>query len=1251
MNIDQGAMNFEAGMDNEKFIKAIDEAERRVKGFSKATVGEGNKIDDVFKVTAENIRIQKEVIAGLESELGNLGLSISKLPKGSIAQAELQKQAAQVKAELNAEKGALKELEVQVKATETSHVSFRTQLRHAREELIRMEQAGLRGTDGFRKMQQEVGTLKDAIDDATTQANIMANDEKGFQGVVSALSGVTGAFSAAQGAVGLFAGESENMQRIMLKVQSLMAITIGLQQVAQTLNKDSYFNIVMLTKAKLIYSSAIDKLSVSLGISTVAAQALMATLTLGLSVAITGAIVLISKMLGKSKEAKKEIEEFNKSVVDLAFKPIAALQELSLAWTNLGDTIEEKQKFIEDNADKFKTLGVNVKSVKEAEDLLINNKDRFIESLILRAKAMASAELAAEKYKQALLIEEEYKGSDKSFVWKHKKRDEMLALEKEGLDLLKQSTKLTNQEQKILRDIGASTDNITKGSIAAVEESISKLKQRYKDAANDSDREKLLVDIKKQEKLLAKMDVSSEGSSSSSKDPFKESLDKRKKQYQEYFKWINSKDPIIKKAAESEFAGMLEQGTSFLNYLKKQRDDLLSASDNTLEHRQQLKTINSMIAEETKNTIIGDFERSLQEQMSSAKSVIEMLDIISQKRKELSGDGSDLDEGKKDLLDKADESVQQTAKEETDKLIEDYANFLTRKLELNQKYTEDMILLEERLRNAQTEEERLKVQGAIDNRSAKYERDSRSSGDEEYDTLLVTYKSFEQKKESIFNEYAEKRKTAQKHNNKEMVALIDEAEAEALSKLASDEVMQSANWEILFGDLDAVATREIEKLIKLVELHKAEIGVDLSPADLVAFEDKLQQAKKVVEQRNPFKELLNGIKEYSEATDKTKKKDGFTKMFKGASSSINLVNDSLTAVVGGLDQMGIAMSEETTAMINNISGIAEGASELATGIATGNPLAIIQGSIGIISNAFELFSRDRKIEKTIQRHAKEVERLQESYEELGRAIDKALGSDRYSTQKASIENLKKQQREYSAMAEAERSKKKSDEGKAKEYDQARKDNAKEILEIIDQMREDILGMNVSDVANDLGNAIIDAFAKGEDAAEAWGKKVDDIVGNVIRKMLIQKLVEQPVGNIINKYMAQWVDDQGNFLGFDAVMNSAVAMGEELSALGPGLSNLLENLPEDIKKYLVGDGDNAGTLTGGIQGVSEETASVVGGQMNAMRINQILAMDLMRSQLMHLSEISANTKYNRYLESIDSRLNSMSSDTLRSQGLS
>ncbi len=249
-------------------------------------------------------------------------------------------------------------------------------------------------------------------------------------------------------------------------------------------------------------------MSVALGISNVAAKALMATLTLGLSVAITAVITLVSKYISKTREAKKAQEEFNSKVVETAINPVASILELSATYNRLGDNIKAKEKFIEDNRDKFEDLGVSVKSVAEAEKLLIDNKEKFIEAQMFKAKALAATETATEKYKEALQKELELENTPEknlpklySALGKVDMADLQLSimklyksitrntksypnrkkpLKREGAELFAMAHEFTAEEQKILTEIGASANKITEGSIAALEKTISALKTKYK---------------------------------------------------------------------------------------------------------------------------------------------------------------------------------------------------------------------------------------------------------------------------------------------------------------------------------------------------------------------------------------------------------------------------------------------------------------------------------------------------------------------------------------------------------------------------------------------------------------------------------------------------------------------------------------------------------------------------------------------------------------------------------------------------
>ena len=1183
MNTEDGALHFESSLDNDKLNKAIDETKRRIQGFSDETVKGGKKVDDTFRITAENIKIQKDVIAKLEGELKKLNAEIDKMAPGK-AQAELKSQAAEVAAELDAERKALTMLEAEVKKNEQAQISFRTQLRNAREELIRMEQAGLRGSEAYKKMQQEVGRLQDAYDDATQQARVMANDEKVFQGIISTVSGMAGAFSAAQGAIGLFAGENENLQKIMLKVQSLMGITIGLQQVAQTLNKDSYFSLVILTKAKEFLAVAEMKVATAMGVSTVAARALMATLTLGLSVAITGAIILINKLVSRQAEARKKQEEFNKAVVEAAHKPLAAVKSLSAEWQALGDSMEAKERFIRDNKKVFDELGVAVNGVADAEKLLVDGTGDFARAMLARAKAVAakeSFELKAkeiaeidlalettpEKIKKSVLVIDtwEYDEVDnKEYVRLKEKKKE---IEKEADDVFKMRLKFQKEEEEIIASLGLSNNNTIKSSIKAVSELLNQLNEKYEEAAPGEMKDSLLAQIKEQEALLEKLD-------------------------QRRAKSVSGDDPT-KKAMQ-------------------------------------------------------EYEKSLKRQLDLAEGVLDKFALIEEEKKKLEGDKSELGTAKMGLLDELNQNTADEAEKQTRQLLSTYATYLSRKLRLQEEYTNDMTLLRKKLEKATDPEEQAEIQGAMTNRTTKFNQDVAAAGDTEYEQLLAQYRSYEQKKDAIIAEFDQKRLKATENNNEELVQRLNEAQARALSSLATENLMQSADWTALFSDLDKVTTAELIKLRDRIEAQFATL--DLAPEDMDVLRKKINEVTDQIQRRNPFLSLIDALRKYKQEGSSANLKD----LAKSLSGSIDMIKGTFDQVVGSLDKLGIKADEQTNEVLNSVSGMLGGASNIAMGIATGgNPLQIIQGSIDLIINGINLIggAKGRQLDRTIKEHEANVRRLEKEYQDLERAVDKALGNARYDSQKQLIDNLKKQQSEYANMYQAENSKKKADQDKLDEYRDAMKDNQRQIEDIVNGIREEILGMSTASAANELGNALIDAFAAGENAAEAWGKKVDDIVGNVIRKMLIQKLVEEPVGNIINKYMAKWVDKDGNFLGFDAIMNSAAAMGNELSGLGAGLSEALNMLPDEIKKYFTGGDDPASPLTGALNGMSEDTASLMSGYINAIRINQIEGISVMRSQLLALQQISRNTSHNVNLPEILSVLKTIANgDSLRSTGL-
>ena len=224
-----------------------------------------SKIGEAFTEIDRVIDTNKAAIADLEKQYDELGEKMSEAyMKGdddtyrklnAEAQAirntirlrkQLISETEKVADSLSAFEQEVKKEAEEVSKAEVKHSSLRQRLRELKMELIEMEASGQRNTDKYREMQEEVGRLTDAWSDATAQANILAHDQRGMQGIISGLSGLSGAFSAAQGVIALFGDENEDLQRIMMRVQSAMAITMGLQQLQQTLDKDSAFQLVTL---------------------------------------------------------------------------------------------------------------------------------------------------------------------------------------------------------------------------------------------------------------------------------------------------------------------------------------------------------------------------------------------------------------------------------------------------------------------------------------------------------------------------------------------------------------------------------------------------------------------------------------------------------------------------------------------------------------------------------------------------------------------------------------------------------------------------------------------------------------------------------------------------------------------------------------------------------------------------------------------------------------------------------------------
>lgn len=1299
MNIKGGALEFDIIANNGQINSALDETKRRIQGFTDATVEGGEQMEAAFKEIAAQIdaafrdidamaATHSNAISDLKKEYARLGAEAGGIYSTVYGQSghrtkEQQKIVEEIRLRerllqeigesadaLAEEERAFKKRYEEVQKNAAAQKTFRTQLREVREELAAMELAGKTNSEAYAKLQARFGQLSEAMDAVTTQANILKKGERGWEGLISGISGVAGAFSAAQGAVSLFAGENENMQKIMVKIQSLMAITIGLREVQLMLDKDEAFMLVTLRKAKDLYTAAITRMSVALGISNVAAKALMATLTLGLSVAITAVITIVSKYISKTREAKKAQEEFNSKVVETAVEPIAAINELAYAWNKLGNDMNAKNKFIEDNKDRFDDLGFSIRTVKDAEDLLVANKSKFIEACLQRAKALAVQELAVEKYKEVLQAQQELEATPKAYVSKKGTYTDGYGVQRKGVvlekssnwqkaeaavekaereyeALVRQQVEFSDKEREILAYIGAGSEQIAEGSIAALEKTISALKTKYKEAATDTERTALLKQIQEQEALLKKMDLTAtDTGGDKEKDPFTEKLEQRKKKYQEYANWLNSTNEDIRNSAKTEFAGLLAEGESYEAYLKNLKREL-EALPETADRNKKISVVSNELVSIEKDTYMDGYTKSLEKQISLADTLVEKLAIIADKRKELETDDSGLTKEKGAVLDTEQANIATQAQEDYAKAMRDYNDYLQSKIDAELSYQTRRRELEIAIEK-ETDAERKKI---LETQLKTLDTTQQLKQTTDYDALVEEYKTYQQKCADISAQYDEKIALATEQKNEELVAKLQEAKNKALSSAALQELTDSGAWEQLFGNLDDLTTAQIQALIAKIEAQKAQLGVELDPKDLDVVLSKLREAKDEVQTRNPFKALSTALKDYKKDASKA----NLSEVFKSVGATADLVKGSFDAVTGALSNMGLAGDEVTQQLLGDIGEMIGSAGQLATGIATGNPLGIIQGSIGLISSAFEVFNfRDRRAERAIKKHAAAVEELERVYKALEHAVDKALGESVYDNQKALINNMREQQAHLRAMWQEEEGKKKTDSGKVNQYKEQYEELGRQIEDTIAEITESVTQTSAKDLATQLSDAIAEAYADGfnsDNVKNAIEKVTNQVLGNAVKNALKKQFLEQQLQNAVKQLQRDMGFDEEGGGSFDGLTpEEQQRFKDRVNSIAQGYAEALK-LYEDLFKDLDDTGDPTTSLSGAIKGASQESIDLLAGQTNAVRVNQVQQIEVLRQQLIHLANIDGKLSVsNRHLEQIEKNTSGSASDPLRAQGI-
>lgn len=362
----------------------------------------GDRVERVSQSITERIAAQREQVRYVEQCLKDLRRQYDRLGPGK-AQTEMRAEIEACTRALEEDKAVLNGLRSEHEKNSATARGLTMELRQLQGAMAKMRLEGRQNSQEYQTMAQRAALLQDTLGDLRTQTKILSHDNAGLQGLISGASGVAGAFTMATGIMGAFASENENLVKIQTRVQSVLAITMGLQQVMNALNKDSAFRLVTVVKMKNLLTAANTRLAASLGISTAAASALMATLTLGLSAVITGLIVLWDRYsdsqeaaAAKAKERVEIEKEGRAQMIKTRFEIDSTLKSLK----EFNGTKEQEKAKVEELNRKYGESFGYYNTIAEWYDVLLQKGEAYIHMLFLQAKVQALINKATEADEQ-----------------------------------------------------------------------------------------------------------------------------------------------------------------------------------------------------------------------------------------------------------------------------------------------------------------------------------------------------------------------------------------------------------------------------------------------------------------------------------------------------------------------------------------------------------------------------------------------------------------------------------------------------------------------------------------------------------------------------------------------------------------------------------------------------------------------------------------------------------------------------------
>jgi hypothetical protein len=531
---------------------------------------------------------------------------------------------------------------------------------------------------------------------------------------------------------------------------------------------------------------------------------------------------------------------------------------------------------------------------------------------------------------------------------------------------------------------------------------------------------------------------------------------------------------------------------------------------------------------------------------------------------------------------------------------------------------------------------------------------------------IMEFASIEKKIEAVKGKYQELIDSATTQEGKE--AYTQKMNKE-IQELNDESIKLLPLWQKLFGDTTNMGYNNLRRLVNeakkfsesaieqkdpITGKSQFELTDNDNKKHILSLEEYLRLLKQIektqneLNSQNPFQGVIDGFQKLKAAEGEEEKQDALKVIGSNANAAAQMIQGVTEAWANMFSAFGNDDLADTLGLVGELTGEL---GSLVEGLTSGNPIQMASSALSFIPNIIGSIAKahDKKLDKAIQRSQLEVKKLSNDYKNLQSVIERQLGAVTQSQSKEMIANLQKQQEEVQKQMKAEQDKKDSDASKIEDYKQQYIELGEQIKYFYEDLASEQFGIDLKGWADQISEALVNAFANGEDAAKAFDDTVADIMRNVIKEMISVNVI-QPAMNKLKDYL---FGDKGIFTdnsagGTNLTEQEAAGLMQQLGSLRGTISDskkIWDYLNAAAKKMGISleETSASNTLSKGIQeNITEETANILASYINGIRADVSVKRALLEKWG---NEILP--KYNVIAEQQLTQLRAIANNTLRS----